>query len=300
MPFDSHFTKQSSLVKTIGVGRLGCLIVDQLRSYPEYEIYKFTDEARRAHEFSLGNFKTMQEYEESFPTEEVVSYLRTVGSGDNVIVFMEGGEPISGSLLRLLEIIKDASITFFFVRPGLSLKGSAVVENTRLAFGVCQEYARSGRFERMIFLDREKVESLVGDVPITAYEDRVAQLIAYKFAMMMFFENSDFVMSSIGDRPLGCRIATFGISNLDDETPQLYVLHDLETMRAVEFYYGISQAVIDEDAGLVNKIKNHAEQISSGLQGDPSFTYGVSPLQTDEKYLLGLFYISEPQKLVLG
>ena len=297
MPFDSHFTKQNSLVKTIGIGHLGCMIVDQLRSYPEYEIYKFTDEAVRAHEFSLGTLKTMEEYESSFPYEEAISYLRTIKRDDNVVVFMEGGEAINGCLLRVLEIIKDTHITFFFVRPSLSLKGDAVVENTRLTFGVCQEYARSGIFERMIFLDKDKIESLVGDVPITAYEERIAQLIAYKFAMMMFFENSDFVMSNIGERPLGCRIATFGVSSLEDENPQIYMLHNLEKIRTVEFYYGISQEDIDEDASLVNTIKSHVTYISDSLPDNPSFTYGVSPLQTEEKYLLGLFYISEPQKL---
>lgn len=285
-------------IKVIGLGSLGGLVAEELKSYPEYRSYKFVDTGAENNTFILGSYTTMAEYEDNFPYNEIEIYLEGIKNTDQVLLVLEGGDPITGAVLRLLEIINHASISVLFIKPGTSLRSESSAQNTRLAFGVLQEYARSGLLERLIFVDRERIEALVGDVPLNLYEKRLASILSYNLAMLLYFENSESVMSSVGEKPIGCRLGTLGISTLkEDRDDSISLLFPLDSPRVAEFYYGIPAPEIETNAGLVTKIKSHVESNSVMFGESCSFSYSVVPLETDENYLLGIFYVSEPHFL---
>ncbi len=285
-------------IKVIGVGSLGGLVAEELKSYPEYRSYKLVDSGAENNTFILGSYATMAEYEDNFPYDEVEIYLEGIREGDQVLLVIEGGDPISGSTLRLLEIISHASVSILFIKPGTSLRSESSAQNTRLAFGVLQEYARSGLLERIIFVDRERIETLVGNVPLNLYEKRIASILSYNLAMLLYFENSKSVMSSLGERPIGCRLGTLGISSLaDDYDAPISLLFPLTAPRVAEFYYGIPAPEIKTNTELVTRIKSHVESNSAIFGESCSFSYSVVPLETEENYLLGIFYVSEPHLL---
>jgi hypothetical protein len=283
-------------IKIIGLGTLAGLLVDELRRYPEYRVYKIVAGTSENNAFSLGSFKTMQEYEEKIPESDLDLYLEGIQENQTVLLVLEGGEPITGATLRILELIKHANLTVMFIQPSTSLKSDTAALNSRLAFGALQEYARSGLLNRMFFVQKSRIESLVGDVPINMYEKRIAEILSYKIAMLYFFENSDSVISTTCDRPVGCRLATIGISTLDTATSETRLLFPLEDTRTIEFYYGIPHEQVETSVELMAQIKHHISKHFDFSEESTSFSYKVVPIDNDEPYLLGAFYVSEPQK----
>ena len=283
-------------IKVIGLGTLAGLVVDELKRYPEYRVYKIVSGTSENNAFSLGSFKTMQEYEDSVPDLDLHLYLDGITDNQSVLLVLEGGEPITGATLRILETIKHANLTVMFIQPSASLKNDTAASNSRLAFGALQEYARSGLLDRMLFVQKSRIEALVGDVPINLYEKRIAEILSYTTAMLYFFENSDSVISTTCDRPVGCRLATIGVSTLDVSTSEVQLLFPLEETRTIEFYYGIPQEQIETNVELMANIKNHISKHFELPERDISFSYKVVPIDNDEPYLLGSFYVSQPQK----
>ena len=283
-------------IKVIGLGTLAGIVVDELRQYPEYRVYKILDDAPQNNSFSLGSFNTMKEYEENLPETDLELYLESITQDQTVLLVLEGGNPITGGALRLLEIIKHANLSVLFIQPSTSLKSDAAAINARLAFGALQQYARSGLLERMFFVQKSRIESMVGDVPINLYEKRVAEILSYTIAMLYYFENSDAVISTPSTRPLGCRLATLGLSSLSSEKSEVQLLFPVEDPRTVEFYYGIPQQEIDTNVELMTQIKNHIDTNFNFSHPETSFCYKVVPVLDESPYLLGVFYALEPQE----
>ncbi len=290
------FSNNSEKIKVIGLGTLAGLLVDELRRYPEYRVYKIVAGTSENNAFSLGSFKTMQEYEEEIPESDLDLYLEGITKNQTVLLVLEGGEPITGAALRILESIKHARLTVMFIQPSTSLKSDTAALNSRLAFGALQEYARSGLLDRMLFIQKSRIEALVGDVPINLYEKRIAEILSYTTAMLYFFENSDAVISTTCDRPVGCRLATIGVSSLDTTTSEIKLLFPVEETRTIEFYYGIPREQIETNVELMAQIKNHISKHFEFSEKDTSFSYRVVPIDSNVPYLLGAFYVLEPQK----
>ena len=79
-----------------------------------------------------------------------------------------------------------------------------------VCFGVLQEYARSGVFERLMVVDNNVVEAILGDVPIIGYYDKLNELIVWVFHMLNVLKNSEPVMGKINKTKTTSRITTFG------------------------------------------------------------------------------------------
>ena len=134
--------------KVIGLGKVGCGIATEFEKYPEYRVYKIgTDlEAR-------GNFHThliiekqenIQDYEEKFDSIDAEAYLETIKSTDEVLFVVEGGDPISGVILSLLEKIKNTKISVLYVCPDPDVSSLVQMRDNKIVFNILQEYARSG------------------------------------------------------------------------------------------------------------------------------------------------------------
>ena len=88
--------------KVIGLGRLGCAIAEELTAYPEYRIYKIDGDIDERGSLSLGNHGDMSSFETEIDPDEIEVYLRSIKKKDSILLIMEGGEPISGAVLKIL------------------------------------------------------------------------------------------------------------------------------------------------------------------------------------------------------
>ena len=100
----------------------------------------------------------MAEYEASVDPEEVSYYFRSLKKGDRILFILEGGDPISGATLKILETIKDLRLNVLYICPDRQMVSETQKRDDRICFHVLQEYARSGKFENIFLVDKTKVE----------------------------------------------------------------------------------------------------------------------------------------------
>ena len=284
-------------MKVIGLGRIGCGIASQFEVYPEYDIYKIgTDLETRGNFHShllIDPQESIQQYEERFDSIDVEAYLEGIKASDDVLFIVEGGDPITGIVLSLLETIKDCKISVMYICPDPDISSLVQKRDNKIVFNVLQEYARSGLFERIYLVNRSRVEELVGDVAIADYENSVHHFISYVFAMTAYFDNSRSVLESKMEPPDICRISTFGLTSLEDGA-EIKFLFDLEDEKSSHFYFGIPDETLATDNQLMGKIKSQVKRF--GRDGvDNGFS--VHSTDLEQTVVLCCFHTSKIQGL---
>ena len=187
--------------KVIGLGKLGCAIAEELTAYPEYRIYKIDGDIDERGSLSIGEHGDMASFEVNVDTDEVGVYLRSIKKKDQVLLIVEGGDPISGATLKVLETIKDVKLNVLYICPDRQMISEVQKRDDRIAFNVLQEYARSGKFENIFLVDKLKVEGWQV-VPVNEYEKTISYFVAYVVAMINFFSHTKPVLANQSIRPI--------------------------------------------------------------------------------------------------
>lgn len=249
--------------KVIGLGKLGCAIVDELTEYPEYRVYKIDGDIDERGSLSLGLSDDMEGYEKNFDPTTAEIYLRSIKKGDDVLLIVMGGEPISGCSLKLLECIKDASINVLYISPDHDMISEIQKRDDKICFNVMQEYARSGVFKGLYLVKKPVVEKLMGDVSIQEYEKSISYFISYTVAMINYFEHTTPVVSTKMSPIDWCRICTYGVSSLDENRQDVNLLFPLTAISDIHFFYGVPEKDLDADPTLMKKIKDHVKSFKN-------------------------------------
>ncbi|MCS5551657.1 MAG: hypothetical protein NZ811_09100 [Gammaproteobacteria bacterium] len=281
--------------KVIGLGKTGCAIAEQLSEHPEYRIYKIGSEIEERGSLSLGCHPDPASYEESLDQEEVSIYLRSIKKKDEVLLVLEGGDPVTGATLKILETIKDSKLNVLYVCPDRLMSSEIQKTSDKISFNVLQEYARSGVFEKIFLIDRNAVENLVGDVSIQEYEHSISNLISHVVAMINYFNHTEPVLANKIEPHNISRLATFGVSSLDEDNKEVNLLFPLEDVRDIHFFYGIPESDLNEDPSLTKKIKNHAK---SYKKEGVSSSFSVYATKFDNIMVLCSAYSSKIQPLL--
>jgi len=279
--------KQSNI---IGVGRLGSKIALEFEAYPEYRIYTFDTEHRGKSSFELDVELGIEEYEREFPTDDAKIYLRKIKNAEQVFLFVEGGDPISGIILRLLSLVKDSKITVVYLCPEREIVSPLQKRDDKLIFGALQEYARSGLFESICVVDKSKVDILLGDTTIQEYEKSFSYFVSYLFAMINFFNNTDPVISKRPSPSPIDRICTLSVHDLEEGTASS--LYSLEKPSYTHLYYGVPEE--NDDNKIISKIKSHAKQVKGDVEHT---TYSVHETSLEKVMVLSQTYTSKVQVL---
>ena len=163
-----------------------------------------------------------------------------------------------------------------------------------VAFGVLQEYARSGVFEAIYLVDRTSVETLVGDVSIHDYEQSISHFISYIVAMVNFFSHTESILSNKMEPSNISRLATFGVSSLEEEEQDIKLLFPLQEARDIHFFYGIPKQDLADDPSLTKKIKAH---VKSYKEEGVSTSFSVYPTSFDKIMVICVAYSSKIQNV---
>ena len=239
--------------KVIGLGKIGCGIAEEFAEYPEYRIYKIGADLEPRGNLVLDEQPDIKAYEDKFDSLDVEAYLTSIKPSDEVLFIIGGGEPISGISLSLLEIIKDAKITVLYICPDRSASSLIQKRDDKIVFNILQEYSRSGLFEKILLVDRSRVEELIGDVAISEYEKSVYHFIAYLVAMTNYFDHTEAVLTNKIEPNKISRIGTFGVASLDKE--EVKYIFPVEDEEYAHYYYGIPEKDLQQDSELMRKIK---------------------------------------------
>tara|TARA_A100001515_G_scaffold22706_1_gene17426 strand:+ start:914 stop:1798 length:885 start_codon:yes stop_codon:yes gene_type:complete len=248
--------------KVVGLGKTGCGIADQFRQYPEYEVFRISSDAAIDNDLYIQPEKNIEDYEKNFDAVEADLFFKdSFEEGDQIIFALEGGDPVAGITLSLLEKIKQTKITVIYMKPDQDVSSVIQMRDDRIVYNVLQEYTRSGLFERMYILERSRIEEMVGDVPISEYEKSVYHFVAYIPAMINYFDNTGSILESKTEPLEISRLATYGLTSLEKNI-DIKFLFPIDEEKSAHFYFGIPDQMLATDNKLMQKIKSQVKRFS--------------------------------------
>jgi hypothetical protein len=285
------------LDKVIGLGKLGCAIAEELTAYPEYRIFKIDSDIDERGSLSIGSHDDMGSYESELDTEEVEIYLRSIKKKDKVLMILEGGDPISGATLKVLQTVNHATLNVIYIAPDHQMISATQKRDDKIAFNILQEYARSGIFANIFLVNKPQIEELAGEVPIDKYEQTLSYFVAYVVAMVNFFHHTNPILANKITPKNIARIATYGVSSLDEKNNGVNLLFPLSDATDIHFFYGVPKQDLTEDASLVKRIKQH---VKSHKTEEVSSSFSVYETTLDTLIVLVVAYSSKIQPLPKG
>ena len=139
-------------MQVIGIGTGGCQVVSAMEQYNAYDIIcidtSFKAKTKNIISIELEKQETFKEYEVKTTLD-----IRSKILYDSVHVFLFGGGKTTGSVLRILEKIKDKKITVHYMKPEKNLLSVKQKLRERATCGILQHMARSGVFNKIYLFD---------------------------------------------------------------------------------------------------------------------------------------------------
>lgn len=264
----------------VGLGDLANEVVSGFETYPEYEVYRIGAGLKdTAHTKGMKKQDSVELYEQNPPATK--RFFKNIQ--DEVIFVCTGAEPESGAVLRILETIKDKKITVIYLRKDLDLVSQKEVLQDRVAFGILQNYARSGLFERIVLIDMNQIDEILGDVPVSEYAERQSQLVASTYHMIQVFQHSRPIMGNMLPSESTNRISTLGLSEIGESDDRWFF--ELNKSFEVYYLYAVNENLLNQDKRLLNKIKT---QIKERAQENTKTMFGIFPTDYDQNYVFCL------------
>jgi len=277
--------------KIVGLGSAGVKIVDEFKRYPQYSGYYIDPEVKGLKKdgiYTLPVQHSPEEYEKNCPS--VKNFLKTATPALTMVLSSTG--KVSGASLAILEQVRDRDIGLILVNSDERRQTDHGRLLGRSTFGVLQEYARSGLFTDISLISNSALEDIVGEVPVIGYYDALNALLVNTIHMTNVFENSDPVISDIGETPDNYRISTYGIASLDEESEEK-LFFPLDNIRQMRYYIAINKKQLEEDKTLNKRINQFLE--SSRETGIDVF-YGVYSTNYDKNYVYCKAYTNQVQE----
>ena len=240
----------------IGLGKAGCAIADKFSQYPQYRIFKIDIEniaENKKNEKLLKKKASPEQYETSVPSMKTFFKPST----DDVLFVLSGSGAISGTSLRILEQLSKMkkTVNVLYIKPDVEFLGASNKAQERLVRNVLQEYARSGKLARLYLVDNKLVESVIGEVPVFGYYDKLNDLIASTLHMVNLYNHQSPVHSTSFEPSEIARVSTFGVVDSESGEEKLFFLLDNTSEKC--YYYAINQKTLETDGTLMKKIINN-------------------------------------------
>jgi len=237
------------MISIIGIGNAASAIAEKFVNIGNYEVYLLNDKASRgARKHKLKTFDTPEEYEANIP--DLSKFFE--GVRDRVQVFTMGSSMSSNYVLGILEQIKNKKIDLFYIRPDTELLTGLPKTIEKVAFGVLQEYARSGLFRSITLISNLNLEKTLGEVSIKTYYETLNDFIFSTIHYLNYFEFSEPEIGQVSKPSEINRIRTIGMLNMENLEEKW--LFGLDTPRELCYYICINKERLASEGGLHKKL----------------------------------------------
>jgi hypothetical protein len=238
------------MISIVGIGNGASAIASKFEEYTQYNVYKLNDKIERSagKNRRLKRFKSPEDYEKNIPN--LSKYFSKID--DRVQVFIVGSSYSSNYSLGILEQIKDKKIDLIYVKPDTDLLTGIPKLIDNAAFGVLQEYARSGVFNSMTIISNKNLEEALGDVPIKKFHDVLNGAISSTLHYLNYFDHNEPEVGVMSAPSPTSRIRSVGM--LDPSRVEEKWFFDLDMEREVCYYLCINKEKLETDGGLHRKI----------------------------------------------
>lgn len=122
------------------------------------------------------------------------------------------GNAINFGALAALEPFKEKKISVSYIIPDMSLESEASRKNHEIVFGILQQYARSGKFQRFVIFDVRNVEQMLDNLTFGNYNELVFDTIAYSMVVFDSLSGEKFTTKKEVDD--AARLETLGFFDL--------------------------------------------------------------------------------------
>ena len=267
----------------IGLGKAGCNIADTFAKYPQYKIYKIDIGLEGKNCFNVKEQNGPEEYEANTPSFK--TFFRGL-KGESF--FMVGGSGnISAMCLRIIEQIRNKSkIDVLYVKPDIFMLNQTDAKHEKVTYNVLQHYARSAAINAMLVVSNAQLESILGEVPIIGYYDKLNELLVSTIHMINVFKNSEPVMGALTsiNKEATKRIYTVGLFDIQKNEEKLFFL--LDTVRERGYIYSISKERLQTESDLHKTITSQMKEKSQDENVNVSFGIFSTAYQSDYGYVL--------------
>tara|TARA_R110000824_G_scaffold89985_1_gene220230 strand:- start:12202 stop:13053 length:852 start_codon:yes stop_codon:yes gene_type:complete len=275
------------MISVIGLGDCGCNIAQKLSVYPQYKIYYINTSGQYSgHKTQLWpEYDTPEKYEENCP--DMSSFFQDV---DEEVLFILGGSGyISTASLKLLSYIKDKKISILYIKPDIEFLSvtKKLVENC--TFHILQEYARSAVFERIFLFENSRLESMIDNLTITNFYDKINDYIVPVIHMINVFDKTKPVMTSFSDTAPISRVCTIGIMDFNSGEEKMFF--PLDTVREKRYYYGVSEETLENDSSILGQIKEHLRSTPEDIRS----SFSIYSTSYEDNFAYVIYYTSEIQ-----
>jgi hypothetical protein len=238
------------MISIVGIGNGASAIASKFEEYTQYNVYKLNDKIAKSagKDRRLKRFESPEEYEKNIPN--LSKYFSKID--DRVQVFIVGSSYSSNYSLGILEQIKDKKIDLVYVKPDTDLLTGIPKLIDNAAFGVLQEYARSGVFNSMTIISNKNLEEALGDVPIKKFHDSLNAAISATLHYLNYFDHNEPEVGVMSAPDPTSRIRSVGM--LDPSKVKEKWFFDLDMEREVCYYLCINKEKLETDGGLHRKI----------------------------------------------
>ena len=264
-------------MNVIGLGKAGCAIAEKFGQHSQYKIFQIDVDKEGTRCYNVTRQRGPEEYEAKAP-----SLKKFFGKIQGDTTFIIGGSgDISAMSLRIMEQIKDkCKIDILYIRPDKELLSERRKMHEKVTYNVLQQYARSAAIQRIYLVSNPQVESIIGEVPIMGYFDKLNDFIVSTIHMINVFRNADPVMGGLRTPGLTRRISTIGIYDMEKDEEKLFF--SLDTPRETCYIYCVGEKRLLEDGALH---KNIVEQMKGKTNDETvDVSFGVFPTNYENDY----------------
>jgi len=238
------------MISIIGLGNGASAIAEKFKPISQYNVYLMNDKVERnsKYKLKLKSYEEPEEYEKNVPG--VKKFFKDLD--ERVQIFVMGSAYSTNFVLGILEQIKDKKIDVFYIQPDIELLTGMPKLLEGAAFGVLQEYARSGLFESITLLSNLNIEQTLGDVPIKTYFDILNNSIFSAAHYVNYFNHTEPEIGNVSRPSEINRIRTIALLNMNDLEEKW--LFDLDNPRELCYYLCINEEKLASDGTLHKKI----------------------------------------------
>tara|TARA_Y100001937_G_C7134042_1_gene339028 strand:- start:902 stop:1729 length:828 start_codon:yes stop_codon:yes gene_type:complete len=235
-------------VNIIGLGDAGSALANSFSNYAQYKIFSIASEDKGYSNFiHIANQETHEDYEKNYKN------LNLRKCKGDITLILSGASKISGCALRLLEQMKDRSVTILYIKPDNGELAGEKRLYERATYGILQQYVRSAALDMMYVVCNKNVEDILESVSLQNYWQDMNNVISSTYHMINVFKNTEPLLNSMPQAGVTSNIRTLGVVNY--ETKKEKLLYDLQYPRARKYFFGLSSNRVESDKDALHDIR---------------------------------------------
>lgn len=240
------------MISVVGIGNFCSQLVNKFSIYPQYKVYTIDVEEASC---VLPQFKNAEEYEKNYQ-ESLNEFIKD--KNDEITVFLDGSEAISGIILKFLQNFKNRNISIFYIRSDLDMLGNIEKLQDKICFSILQEYTRSGLFNKFVLFDKLKIEKFLDNVSILDFDESFANLISSTSHYINVYSNIKPILSNNIELSDISRIEVYGLSEIGGS--EIRWFSELENMEEIIYYFAINSNTLKKEKKLLQTLKNQVKE----------------------------------------